>query len=132
MSSTIILSSPEGPKELLTTLAIAWVARTTAQLANFYLNNCPESSLPTILISDIGAADFLSSEDCANEVSFQPHSREPKLRSSQSVPALRGCSKIPAISYDQSSQRKGRTKRLCCVTPAVRLPWRITRTTVII
>ena len=28
ISSTIILSRPEGPKELLTTLAIAWVART--------------------------------------------------------------------------------------------------------
>jgi len=33
MSSTIILSRPLGPKELLTTLAIAWVASTAAESA---------------------------------------------------------------------------------------------------
>ena len=33
MSSTIILSRPLGPKELLTTFAIAWVARTTSKSA---------------------------------------------------------------------------------------------------
>ena len=61
ISSTIILSSPEGPNELFTTLAIACVARTMEKLeaVDGYLG-----LELTILISDICTTDLSSTKDC--------------------------------------------------------------------
>jgi hypothetical protein len=68
MSSTIILSKPEGPKELLMTFEMAWVASTTfhplVQLTSlmFWIQR-------TILLPDIGTGDFLPTQDCVRDAS---------------------------------------------------------------
>jgi len=62
ISSTIILSKPEGPKELLTTFEIACVATTGALSAMEYTNGAMRHE-STILISNIGSTDFLAAEN---------------------------------------------------------------------
>lgn len=66
MSSTIILSNPEGPKELLITFAMAWVARTAPTLS-IPLSSEGEINQHTILFPDIGTGDFLSTQDCVRD-----------------------------------------------------------------
>lgn len=97
MSSTIILSSPEGPKELLTTFAIACVARTSyvsvsayplCYVANQTIPFWSRMSAPLI---------FVPPRTVCTQVSYSCHT---SIIYPQSVPALRGCSNRPAIVGD--------------------------------
>lgn len=69
MSSTIILSRPLGPNELLTTFAMACVARTAADkkvshaASNFRIPCLSGGDLLTILIADVGARNLLAAEE---------------------------------------------------------------------
>lgn len=53
MLSTSILSSPNGPRELLTMFAIDWAAMTDKEEGIYKRTEWPELSLHTILITNI-------------------------------------------------------------------------------
>lgn len=107
MSSTIILSSPEGPKELLMTFAIACVAKT----ASYQLSKPMKAPRDlffrhTILLSDIRTSDFLPTQDCVRDWSVSLH-RSSGRSGSQRVSAFRGASKMPAMANTRENKEKG-------------------------
>jgi len=103
ISSTIILSKPEGPKELLTTFAMAWVASTvTSQLNDRaiqaiyrHIPFCSRTSAPVIFCPPktvrVGQFDRFGANTWRSE-------------NSQRVSAFRGASKMPAMTVKQTEK----------------------------